>query len=136
MGRRGPKSQSEIMAPVPTALPRRPAAPASLNAAGKRRWRDLVSELPVDRLRTSDLQLLTDLIQTEQYARQCDKNIAKHGQVIGPGALINPNVVLREKHMRIIIALQRALRLCPSMRVRHEAGSLKEKNPAKKPWEG
>ena len=135
MGQRGPKSKAEVMAPVPTVLPRRPEAPAHLDDVGQFRWREIVNEMPVDRLRASDLVLLADLIKTEQYARECDQNIAAHGQVIGPGVQINPAVLLREKHMRIIVALQRALRLCPSMRMRQDAGSLPTKKPANKPWE-
>ena len=135
MGRRGPKSQAEIMAPVPTALPRRPPPPARFARQDKDRWRAIVNELPVDRLRASDLVLLADLVTTERYVRECDENIATHGQVIGPGVQINPAVLLRERHMRIVVALQRALRLCPSMRMRQEAGSLAKTKPAAKPWE-
>lgn len=136
MGRRGPQSQAETLTAAPTILPERPRPPTTLDADGQARWRELVSELPVDRLRASDLRLLEDLIQTEQYSRQCDRNIAAHGQVVGPGVQINPAVTLRVQHQRIIVVLQRALRLCPSMRTRQDAsGQLGKTKPGKKPWE-
>ena len=124
------------MAPVPTALPQRPPPPRGrFDAAGRRRWKQLVNELPVDRLRASDLLLLTDLIQTEKYIAECDANIAKHGQVTGPGVQINPAVKLRESHVRVAVVIQRALRLCPSMRKRHDDSGLQVKSSPKKPWE-
>lgn len=135
MGRRGPKSPAEIMAPVPTELPQRPAPPDELDDAGRARWRELVNELPVGRFRVSDLRMLADLIRSEQYVAECDENIRINGQVVGPGVTINPAVVLREKHLRIIVALQRALRLCPSMRVRQDSAKLNDTGPKKKPWE-
>jgi len=136
MAKRGPKSRAEIMAPVPTALPRRPPPPRGLTAAGRKRWKTLVGELPVDRLRASDLLLLADLIRTEGYIRECDINIAAHGQVVGPGVQPNPALKIRETHIRIAVVIQRALRLCPSMRKRQDAADLQAKTAAKKPWEG
>ena len=148
MGRRGPKSSAEKQASAkakaaarglesaPTALPQRPPPPRRLSAKAKRRWRAIVNEMPVDRLRQSDLRLLADLIQSEEYAAECDENIAAHGQLIGPGVQINPAVTLREKHMRIIVALQRVLRLPPSMRMQRGAAPLNRTAPkGKKPWE-
>ena len=136
MGDRGRKSQAEIMAPVPAVLPERPRPPDHLGEDGRARWTELVNELPVERFRASDLKMLADLVKSEQYVEKCDEIIGEHGQVIGPGAQINPAVTLREKHLRVIVALQRALRLCPSMRMRQDAAKLRQSGTAaKKPWE-
>lgn len=93
----------------------------------------------MDRVRASDLRLLEDLIRSEGYVSDCDANIAQYGQVHGGidglDVVINPAIKIREGHLRIIVALQRSLRLCPSMRMRHEAGTLKASRPAKKTWE-
>lgn len=136
VGRRGPKSTAEKMAPVPAVLPQRPGPPrGKLDTAGRRRWRALVNELPTDRLRSSDLLLLADMITAEQGVAECDKLILQHGQVIGPGVKANPAVYLRQSHLRSIVQIQRALRLCPSMRKRQEAADLQVKVSPKKPWE-
>ena len=138
MGKRGPKSRADReMAALPTVLPQRLDPPASMDDEGKARWREIVNELPVSRLRKSDLKILADLIQSEKYVAQCDAIIAEHGQVIGPGAQINPAVTIRDRHVRTAIALQRALRLCPSMRKRQDDADLQVKatSSVKKPWE-
>lgn len=135
MGARGPKSETELQ-PLPSPLPERPAPPPRLNAAGQERWRELVNELPVTRLRASDLSLLADMIIAEQSVEECDRLIATHGQVIGPGVKANPAVFLRQSHLRTIVQIQRALRLCPSMRKRQDDADLQvKKTTQKKPWE-
>jgi hypothetical protein len=74
------------------------------------------------------------MIQTEQYIIACDRDIAKNGHLIGHEA--NPSVAMRDKHAKTLIAYQRALRLCPSMRMRQDSGRLRDKpKPVKKPWE-
>lgn len=138
MGARGPKSETEkqALAIVPAVLPERPPPPAHLDAQGQARWRELVSELPVKRFRASDLELLAQLVLCERYVHECDANIGVHGQIIGPGVQENPAVRLRERHLRAMIALQRALRLCPSMRQRQDDAELQAKSlPGRKPWE-
>ena len=136
MGARGPQSQSEKLAPLPAVLPERPKPPDHFSEVDGDRWREIVNELPVDRFRSSDLRLLADLVTSERYARECDINIAEHGQLMGPGVQENPAVKLRERHMRIIVALQRTLRLPPSMRMRQDAGVLGAKSkPGPRPWE-
>lgn len=131
--KRGPKSAAEKLTPVPTALPERPRPPERLRAEDRARWRVLVNELPVDRFRASDLEMLAELVITERYVRECNEVIDSDGHFAGDG--IHPAVVLREKYTRVMVALQRALRLCPSMRMRHESGKLKDTTRRKKPWE-
>jgi P27 family predicted phage terminase small subunit len=124
------------MEPVPTALPERPGPPPELNEEGRARWREVVNELPVDRLRHSDFNLLLNLILAEQYVAECDRVIAEHGLILGPKPYTNPAVRIREYNLRTIVQIQRALRLCPSMRMRQDAGGLNGKpKPQKKPWE-
>jgi P27 family predicted phage terminase small subunit len=140
MGHRGPKgdtkkeAQSALEA-LPTVLPERRPPPETLNDAGKERWRELVGELPVNRLRVSDFQMLEAMIRAEQYVENCDQNIAKHGLVIGPTPKTNPAVRIREYNLRTIVQIQRALRLCPSTRLRQDSPQLPATSPASKPWE-
>ena len=146
--KRGPKSKADLT-PLPSQLPERPRAPSSINAAGKARWSELVTELPVDRLRASDLHMLADMIRNEQAVDKCDALIKKQGQVIeedvfskttgesiGTKLSPHPAVAIRASHLRGIVQMQRALRLCPSARMLHDNGKLKSAGTRrKKPWD-
>ena len=135
MGARGPKSKAELAA-LPTPIKKRPKPPRRLDRRGRARWREIVGELPAGRFRASDLKMLEDMIVTEKYIAGCDDSIREHGQIIGPGARVNPATELRNKHVGVLVKLQRALRLCPSMRMRQEDGKPGKHRPAgKKPWE-
>ena len=131
MGRRGPKSSEEKRAAVAAVLPERPGPPGGrLNDAGVARWWEIVNELPVHRFRASDHNMLSDLIITEQLVAQCNENISINGPLMGPGVVENPAVRMRASHLRTIVQLQRALRLCPSMRKRQDDSELGKGAPA------
>jgi len=140
MGRRGPKGDTKkeaeaILASVPATIPTRRPPPTTLNEAGQERWRELVGELPVNRLRVSDYKMVEAMIRAEQYVEECDQNISEHGLVIGPTPKTNPAVRIREYNLRTIVQLQRALRLCPSMRMRQDSPVLPATSPTTKPWD-
>lgn len=150
MAKRGRKSaadkaaeaerEREQLEAVPAVLPSRPEPPASFDENSKARWRAIVNQLAVDYFRPSDLELLEQMIKSENYARHAEAMIATDGQVITNrfGDLVaHPAVKIRDSHLANAIKCARALRLPPSMRMRQDAGKLKDQKPGKaaKPWE-
>jgi len=128
--------------PMPSGLPTRPGPPAGLGEAMGVRWREIVDDWPADHWRPSDLRLLEDLVITEQYVVDCDLVIAELGHVIegDKGHMVsNPAVMQRRGHVQTIATIQRALRLCPSTRMRAENSVLRNRagavNAGKRPWE-
>lgn len=138
MGRRGPKgtTAAEIEAATESTakIVQRADPPSGLNEAGKQRWREILAELPANRFRESDLQMLKAMITAEQYVAECEEKIAEHGLIIGPSPKTNPAVRIREYNLRTIVQIQRALRLCPSTRMRQDAAGLEATTPGGQPW--
>ena len=136
MGRRGPKSAaSQNIAQVTKPVDQYQPPPARLNAAGKRRWRELVAGHPPERFSDSDTSLLADMIVSEQYIAKCDKELQKLRSHLTEEGKIHPLVGLRDTHIKAQVLLQRALRLCPSMRMRHDKAGLGGTKTKKKPWD-
>ena len=139
--KRGRKPATALVAmPEVTELPRHPDPPVGLGDEAKARWIEIVRDWPIDRWRPSDMRLLEDLVITEGYVRDCDEQIARDGSTIfgqRDGLLPHPAVAIRRTHMQTILSIQRALRLCPSTRMRAEKASLHERPGAsgRRPWE-
>lgn len=143
MGKRGRKSAAAQTAPrsVPddnvAKLPQRPEAPKSLTKAEAERWREYVAEHAADRFTKSDLRLLHDLVKTETLIEQCDEQIASEGQYLESDRgnwSPHPAVLLRDRHSKLVVKLQQALRLCPSSRYEARAQGAKPQK-SRKPWE-
>jgi Phage terminase, small subunit len=137
--KRGRKSALSVVATIGTSS-RRPDPPASLQEELHGRWAEIVNDWPADRWRPSDLQILEDMIITEHYVRLCDAAISRDGMTIqaANGNLVaHPAATLRGVHLASILSAQRALRLCPSTRVRAEKASLHDRAGAGgvRPWE-
>ncbi len=72
------------------------------------------------------------MIRNEWLVRDCDKEIKAHGsQTLGDK--VHPAVVARNRHQAMIISQQRALRLCPSQRMRQDAAALNNTRARKPP---
>jgi len=117
----------------------RPAPPRGLNAAGKRRWVEIVAAYPGDRWQASDLSLLKDMIVCEQYAADLQKTLKKEGLLVKNrfgDHVEHPAVAVRDRQLKQVLAIQRALRLSPSTRMRPESAKARPAGGAKKkPWE-
>lgn len=140
MAKRGRKSKASLtVLPAVTELVQRPAPPKTLDKVGRGRWFDIVDVLPADYFRPSDLLLLEDMIRQENYVRDCDALIKKHGRLVKNaqgGLWANPVVHQRRGHVASILSIQRALRLPPSTRLDKGAAALRPAAPGKKkPWE-
>lgn len=134
MAKRGRKSGASLATVKDVAaLPQRPQAPNSLDERGQARWREIVDSLPADYWRPSDLVMLEDMLHTETMVRECNETARIEGQTMGDK--VHPAVVARARHLATILSYQRALRLCPSQRLRRDAGVLNNSTRRKRPWE-
>ena len=142
--KRGRKTALSVVPDI-APLPQRPAPPAHFKGRLRDLWAEIVDDWPADHWRPSDLKLLEDLVITEQYVIDCDMIIEQLGHVIdgANGRVVsNPAVMQRRGHIQTIATIQRALRLCPSTRMRAENSVLRSR-PAvesttgrvKRPWE-
>jgi P27 family predicted phage terminase small subunit len=118
-----------------TALPRRPEPPDALPAAGRKLWREIVSEYPARHFRGANLMLLEQLCRAHAFAKSCDRVIARRGLVIGTRA--NPAVAMRATAWTEIRACVTKLRLSISgvMRADNAAARPDPKHGIRKPWE-
>lgn len=139
--KRGRKSASELAVVIPIGvLPTRPKPPRRLDKVQRARWAEIVDDWPADHWRPSDLRLIESVILTESYVRDCDAAIKRDGMTMERGTggtMTHPAITQRQGHLQALLALQRALRLCPSTRTRAEKASLHERPGAggKRPWE-
>ena len=138
MGDRGPTSEAELSAVAPvTDLPERPEPPPLFTLKEKATWWKITMGLPADHWRPSDLMLLEELCVITRLIQDCDTVLKETGQFIfsDRGNLSeHPAVMLRDRHVKTMVQIQKALRLCPSARVQKTDKGL-GKTARKKPWE-
>ena len=138
MGDRGTKSDADLSAVSNVSeLPERPDPPPLFSLKEKATWWKITMGLPADYWRPSDLILLEELCIIIRMIQDCDTILKETGQFIRSdrGNLSeHPAVMLRDRHVKTMVQLQKALRLCPSARMQKTAGDL-QKRGRKKPWE-
>ena len=136
----GRKSKAELAVVGVETLPQLPKPPSYFTLQEKGYWRKIVGGLPADYWRPSDMMLLEQLCRIQALIKRCDALLKKSplGQFITSdrGNLSeHPAVMLRDRHVKTMVQLQKALRLCPSSRMQKTNAALKNKGGIKRPWE-
>ena len=119
-----------------TSLPKRPEPPASLPAAGRNLWREIVRQYPAGHFRQgASLLVLEQLCRAHAFARSCDRVVARRGLVIGTRA--NPAVAMRATAWTEIRACVTKLRLSISGLQRADSAAVRpdHRHGMPKPWE-
>ena len=133
------KAAAATLAEVKT-LAERPPAPDGLSDAESSRWDTILATYDASHWRVTDLSLIETMVRTETYVIDCEDLIRTDGQLTAGymGAMReNPAIAVRDRHLKTIISIQRALRLCPSTRTRADkAGHQSDGKESKAaPWE-
>ena len=135
---RGRRSAASLAVVAATAIPQRPDPPASMTAAQKAIWRDVVRSMPVDWFGPECLPVLKEYIRAAAMCDTLDAMIQKGSRKGSPSAE-NLKMLLdsRAKESNRVAQLAAKLRLTQQSRYtpKSAATAANREGAGRKPWQ-
>lgn len=118
MGKRGPTPANKLTV-LDRPLAKRLAPPQGLTPRARALWNTIVSSLPPEHFKSTDVPLLTAYVEAADLAKKAEGQIRKLGLIVaggngGPKA--NPAVAIKTAQAGIMASLATKLGLCRSAR--------------------